>query len=91
MKEDSKDEILVVSIILLMILFLVFIIVKSAVDTKNKATNIETAFNNGICPDCGNNYKFLQAVGHSNDKTGYIYICEECGKSVEYTKYVMCK
>ena len=44
-------------------------------------------YNNGICHDCGGEYKYDQAVGHYFDTT-YIYKCDKCGNIVELNEYV---
>lgn len=51
-------------------------------------------YNNGICRDCGGEYKYDQAVGHYRSTT-YIYKCNKCGNIIELdselNKYVLSK
>ena len=47
----------------------------------------ELKYNNGICPVCGGQYVYSQAVGHRS-RTGYIYICDECGHLIELDQYI---
>ena len=55
----------------MIILIYVFMVVKSSI-----------VYNNGICPQCGGNYVYQQAVGHRYI-TSYIYQCDKCGKIIE--------
>ena len=43
-------------------------------------------WNDGVCSECGGTYVYQQAVGHHCD-TGYIYICDNCGKLIEVDTY----
>ena len=45
----------------------------------------EAKFNNGICPNCHVEYKFVQAVG--NDNVTYLFECEKCGKRVAILRW----
>lgn len=52
-------------------------------------TEIERAYNNGICTECGGDYKFINASvsGIGSFTTHYyFYQCEECGKLIEISK-----
>ena len=41
-------------------------------------------WNNGRC-SCGGRWVYVQAVGHQTT-TGYLYECDECGKTREFDK-----
>lgn len=43
-------------------------------------------YNDGICTNCGNTFKYEQAVGHYG-MTYYLYICDKCGRTVETLQY----
>ena len=38
--------------------------------------------NDGHCPDCETEWRYVQAVGHKAE-TKYIWVCDRCGKSIE--------
>lgn len=42
----------------------------------------DSQWNNGHCPDCETEWRYIQAVGHKSD-TKYIWVCDRCGKSIE--------
>ena len=39
-------------------------------------------WNNGRCPKCNTEWRYVQAVGHQYT-TGYIYVCDTCGDKIE--------
>lgn len=45
-------------------------------------TRYKKAWNDGICPVCGGEYEFEQAIGHGY-ATYYLYECSDCGHRVE--------
>lgn len=60
--------------IIAIIFLIVLLILRSCISSN--------MWNNGICSNCGGNYKFQQAIGH-NHYTEYMYTCDKCGRSIE--------
>ena len=48
----------------------------------NEAKASITAYNEGICANCGGEYH-LSGAYRIRDSSYYIYTCEECGHSIE--------
>lgn len=49
-----------------------------------KQSNIH--WNNGICEDCGGEYKFSGVTHVKNAGDYYYYTCEECGHTIKTCK-----
>lgn len=45
----------------------------------------ESIYNNGICTNCGGNYKFVN-VSRNHDRVYYYYKCDSCDKIIELKK-----
>lgn len=41
------------------------------------------AYNNGICTECGGEYRLCGAYYVRNSGDHYIYVCQECGHGIE--------
>lgn len=80
---NSFPPILISGLTTFMLLFAVIL----RTGYNNKTENIANRWNNGYC-DCGTQYVLFNIVGHSKffkkDKTSYIYICNNCGHTVEF-------
>ena len=86
MKEKLKREL--PTIILVVTLIAIMAVLCIATDVSTAKT--ESLFNNGFCLQCGKRFRYLQAIGH-RDTTWYLYVCDQCGNVVEYTRYVTMK
>lgn len=75
--EDIKEGI---GVFIFPALFLLLIILLAIAD--NKAD--EKAWNNGFC-ECGGRWEYMQPIGHAYS-TDYIYKCDKCGKTHEFSK-----
>ena len=69
---------------ILLILFLI-IIICCCISSENDY-NIKNNYNDGVCIECGGNYKFFQAIGRGN-KTYYLYKCKDCDYIIESKQY----
>lgn len=69
---------------LLVTLIIVFSIVYIGFKFDKRAD--QKKYNGGICPRCGGNYIYEQAVTHLYD-TDYVYICDKCGDMIELESY----
>lgn len=69
---------------ILLILLLIIIIcycVSSVNDYK-----IKNNYNDGVCIECGGDYKFFQVIGR-NSGTYYLYKCKDCDYIIESKQY----
>ena len=62
------------SIWALIIALVIFLFVRACTSTVK--------YNDGVCPRCGGNFVYQQAVGHRYS-TNYIYKCDKCGNTIE--------
>lgn len=69
----------------LLIVVLVILMVFGMYKAQRRAAELK--YNNGICPVCGGQYVYSQAIVHRS-RTGYIYICDECGHLIELDQYI---
>lgn len=63
-------------------LFIVIPIVIGIIGGTIEGNQSKRAYNNGICSECGGNYKFVSATYIGNNSNEYYYSCENCGYTI---------
>lgn len=69
--------------ILIIILFCVGIIAMVILGCYAEVKQSIEYWNNGICENCGGEYKFSGATHVKNSGDYYYYTCEECGHTIK--------
>ena len=67
------------------IVFLALMILILSIVSCNTKKNEKETWNHGYCPYCEGKLVYEQAVGHKS-KTGYIYKCQKCTRTYEFSK-----
>lgn len=76
-----KDTIIVVTLAVLLSCLLGFGICATIDTACRQASEATTAYNNGICTECGGEYRFSGA-----DRSQYYYTCAECDHTIRSNK-----
>ena len=69
-----KDYLIVIIVLLIAYGIVAFVISMPVIEVQNAIIH----WNNGICENCGGNYKFAGA-----DRGSYYYSCEKCNHTIK--------
>ena len=67
---------------ILFILLIAFIFTSGILFAARQSKIAEENYNNGICTECGGEYRFTSSEHRANDGDRYYYACEGCGHTV---------
>ena len=68
---------------LIILIILVGIIALAVFGTLAEVKSANAHWNNGVCENCGGEYKFSSAVHIRNSGDYYYYTCEDCGHTIK--------
>ncbi len=78
--KDTKEDIK--SFIKIFMFLFVIPIVIGVIGGTIEANQSTKVYNNGICSECGSNYRFVSATHIRNSSDEYYYSCENCGYTI---------
>lgn len=67
---------------LFLTLFVVLIFAAGILIANHESKVSKENYNNGICSECGGEYRFTSAQHIKNSGDRYYYTCEDCGHTV---------
>ena len=65
-------------LLIALIITLIGAVIYGTVDTRITEKQEMERYNKGICPVCGEEFRFVEAV-ESNTQITYVLLCENCG------------